>query len=105
MAVYQRFLERMYNHCAEYWPRETEKLGKQGVIQLIEKCVERLKKYNVVEETNIAQYLDLVFVWDEDFDQSNRTPWAAEILNDDTLDSSIKIHQLCYRTELELAGR
>lgn len=61
--------------------------------------------HGLQSQQSLARYINLCFVWGPQFHQRSGFEWAGEILSDARLNENAKVHQLVYRTKLELAER
>jgi hypothetical protein len=101
-----RFQETCRQHARTFWPGQCDDLGEDGLNARVQLAIDRAAQFGIEAERDVARFLDLLFVWGDDFAESEPTAWARDILEDETLDSPLKVHQLSFRTkkELELAG-
>ena len=96
-----RFIEKLMAHFSPLWPREVKTLG-AGYRTWIEDGVASAATYGIDTQQLSARFVNLWFVWGRDFEKQGGFEWAAEILNDSHRTQSVKVHQLCYRTRIEL---
>lgn len=104
-AASLRFQAACREHAREYWPRQCDELGDDGLNARIEHAIEEAGRFGIESERDVARFFDLYFVWGEGFVDAERTSWARDILEDETLDGPLKVHQLSFRTKKELASR
>ena len=97
-----RFQETCRRHARAFWPSQCEELGEEGLVARVQLAISRAGKFGIETEREVARFLDLMFVWGDDFPELKRTAWAKDVLEDDTLDAPLKVHQLSYRTKREL---
>lgn len=98
----ERFRAERRAHAARFWPDECAALGAEGVEARIQRALDDCAEHGITIERDVARYVDLLFVWGDDFAISRKTPWARGILEDSTLDGPLKVHQLSFRTKKEL---
>lgn len=86
----------------EMFPEDATKLSFE---EFKLKCLngyEKAMKYGFSVDEHIIEFIGLTFVWDGNFDTSEKNPWASEILSwkDTTPESRIK--GLIAKSEYEL---
>jgi hypothetical protein len=69
-------------HLRKCFPEQCQKLDENRIRQLITLGIERAQRYGIVTERDVCLYIDLMFMFGEDYDTSPKLPWASEILND-----------------------
>ena len=52
------------------------------------------KGYNIVLEQDVARYVELMLALSPDFDESEKTPWANEILTDEWMTGQEKLDRI-----------
>lgn len=91
----RRFEETMRVHLGTFFPERCAELGEEGVLREIEHGIRRAARYDITSERDVCKYLNFMFVYGRDFDVDPGLPWAAEILNDSSLNRSVvKMHLL-----------
>ena len=98
----QKFEERLIESARENWPEECNALGDVGLRRRILNGVCRATEYGFSEESEVSRYINLVFLWGDDFDLSDERPRVREILFSATLSSRNKISQLVELATEEL---
>jgi len=101
-SALRSYEDRLFDHCQQVWSMQTEQLGEEVTRQRVRGSIERAREFQITSESDVARFLDLTFVWGEDFARS--VPWAAKILADEDRPPWLKIHQLSERTKRELSG-
>ena len=92
---------RMERHLQRFFPEESRTLGPEGLLDLIRHGVARASSYGLVEEHDVALYLNLTVALGRDFDRDPRLPWAQATLVDPALpDPSWRMGRL-YRITVE----
>ena len=84
-VMLKRFEERMVVHLNKFFPEECELLGKEGTHKAIRLAIERAAGYEIVSEQDVCMYADVMFAFGRDFDKDRKLPWAARILNKESL--------------------
>jgi len=102
--AHRRFVDRLCAHFDMFWPEHVEAWGEQ-YRQIIENGVKRAKMYGFVTEQDIARFINLWFIWGVEFETEPSFRWASEIVSDPSRRPELKIHQLTWRTQQELALR
>ena len=72
------------------FPEKYEYIGEDCVNGLIQLGVESAKRYEITGERGLAVYIGLMFILGSGFDNDPQFPWAAEILNDETITDQIE---------------
>lgn len=102
----KHFEDRLVAHVNSHFPDKSRELGDEHLRTMINNGVQRAKIYKVLFERDIAKYVHLVFAFHEDFDKDPELPWAAQILNDDTLvGPSTRMECLFQESKKYLPGR
>ena len=78
----------MVEHLRKFFSDECELLGEDGTRQTIHYAIERAGEYGIVSERDVCIYTDVMFAFGRDFDKDPKLPWAAQILNDESLKDS-----------------
>jgi hypothetical protein len=84
----KRFEDSMVEHLRKFFSDECELLGEDGTRQTIHYAIERAGEYGIVSERDVCIYTDVMFAFGRDFDKDPKLPWAAQILNDESLKDS-----------------
>ena len=58
-----------------------EALGDTALKELVTQGMARAEHYGIGPVVDVAHFIELMLDWGSDFDTSNRTPWAAPILD------------------------
>ena len=88
--------DRMMVHLQRFFPQQSAALGESGIRETIRYGIERAESYGIVDEGDVSKYLDLMIVFNQDFDTSPETSRAGLILNQEFLtDPASKVERLC----------
>ena len=63
---------------------------------------EKALQYGFSMDEHIIEFIGLTFTWDDDFDTSDKTSWASEILSWKDTSNDAKIRGLIEKSEYEL---
>ena len=74
------FENRMVEHLNKHFPEHCDKLGEEGVRETIRYGIDRAASYDITAERDVCKYIDLMFVFGQDFDQDEKYPWARKEL-------------------------
>jgi hypothetical protein len=96
----REFEDGMVAHLQECFREEYTVLGEEGARALIRHGIERAETYGLLTEYEVCLYIDLVVLFDRDFDTNPTLPWAAEYLNSPSLRPRERI-ELVYEAALE----
>ncbi len=86
-----RFEEEMAVYLSKEYPQETKPLGDDGLSELIGDGVDKAKTYNIILERDVARYIEFMVILAPDFDDSPETPWAKDILTNESWTPELKI--------------
>jgi len=82
------FVRRVLAHLRRYFPEECAQMGKDQQREFVH--------YGIEAEADVARYIDLMMEFGRDF--ASDLPWAAEILNDESIEKpSERMDRLCQR--------
>ena len=85
-AERQRFEDWMVGHLNRFFPEHCVALGEDGVRQAIADGISRSENYGIISQRDVCKYTDMMFAYGRKFDENESLPWAAEILNDESLE-------------------
>lgn len=77
------YQDRMLMHLERFFPEHCEALGEENTRLLIEHGIERAATYDIVSERDVCLFIDLMLALGVDFDESDKYPWARELLTDE----------------------
>lgn len=97
------FEDRVFAHLVRTWPERCSALGEAEVRASIRKGIDLAAGYGITSQSDVAGYIDLMYVHGWDFDRDPAMLWAASILQDQDLQPHTKMQRLYERTEQELA--
>lgn len=89
-------------HLQRVFPKRCAQLGPEGLRAAIRSGHHRARQHGLVENEDIARFLDVMFCWDLEFDTHAEGPWR-EILADPELDGHAKAERL-WETAKELVA-
>ncbi len=84
----EHFVKQVAEHAQECFPELCSSLNEETLYGYIHYGIERAASHGICTERYVCQYIDLMFSFGADFDTNPAHRWAAEILNDDTIESS-----------------
>src|SRR5437879_3882207 len=90
----QRFEAELAQYLQREYSTESKRLGRDRLQSLIRTGIDRAKGYNILLERDVTRYIELMLALCPDFDQSDRTPWAREILRQPHLTGDAKISRI-----------
>lgn len=91
----KRFEDSMVEHIKEFFPKYYEIHEEPLIRKVILYAIDRTESYGLVTERDVCLYINLVFLLGSNFDIDPQLPWAAAILNDETItDSVVRIDSL-----------
>lgn len=92
-----RFVEEMLAYLRQHYAPQVARRGESAVRALIEFSIVRTRDYHLTRECDVGRFIQLQFEIAEDFDTSDATPWAREILADDSRLSFEKLEAIAQR--------
>ena len=72
----------MKSHLEKFMPAHCEALGPAGTHAAIEYGIDKAARYGITADSEVCQYIDLMFCFGQDFDEDPALPWAGAILNE-----------------------
>jgi len=99
------FVDRMVVHLRKCFPDQCKKMDEARIRQIIGEGIENARRYAIVSERDVCLYIDLMFIFGEDYDTSPKYPWASEILNDPARSDPRRKMDHLYDVALEVAER
>lgn len=89
-----QFEDRMFIHLRTNFSEQTKTFDELYLRKMIRFGIDRSKKYDVIAENDIRQYLEYMIMYSPNFDQIPETAWAGEILRDNSLNGTEKMRQI-----------
>lgn len=89
-----QFEDRMLTHLRKNFSEHTKTLDDQYLREMIRFGIERAKKYDVILEDDVRQYLEYMIMYSPNFDQIPETAWAGKILRDNNINGTEKMRQI-----------
>ncbi len=81
-------------HLKRFFPATCARIGNDTVVSIINEGIERAGRHGVHSGRGVAQFLDMMFLFGRRFDEDAGLPWAAEILNRDSLKQGARMDAL-----------
>jgi hypothetical protein len=104
-AAVQNFEDRMVKHLKEYFTKPCDALGEAEIRRIIHFALEQIRSYGMMSEGSVNLYLDLMFMLGRSFDKDPQLPWAAEILNDESIVDETSRLDLLYDKAADFVER
>jgi hypothetical protein len=98
------FINRTVAHLKEFWPEKCEEMGEEALCESIRAAMDIAREFGIINEYDMARYIDLIYEFDWPADEQPDTPWAEEILNDAELDGTTKMDRLYEEANRILEG-
>lgn len=96
-ASKEQFEENIMAHLRRVWPDDTASMSDDVLLQWVRYGVARGERYDIDTEFDVARFLDVMFLFDPQFDENPTLPWAAEILQAPHLDGRQRVDALMTR--------
>ncbi|OGP79419.1 MAG: hypothetical protein A2V86_01755 [Deltaproteobacteria bacterium RBG_16_49_23] len=100
----ESFVNSVDAHLKEFWPEKYEEMGEEAVRESIHEAMDTAREFGIINEYDMARYIDLIYEFDWPADEEPDTPWAEEILRDSELDSTAKMDRLYEEANRILEG-
>jgi hypothetical protein len=104
-AVREHYVDRMLLYFRRHWAEECAGLVDPALREVIITARDRAEGYGIDVEADVVRFTAVWLLLGEDFDLSDRYPWAPAILKDDEADGTIKVTQLAAAARDVLAQR
>ncbi len=92
------FENRILTLLGKIHPEKYAYLGEDRARKLIRSGIEAAKRYDISTERGVAGYIGLMYMLGSGFDTDLKFPWAAEILEDETIeDPRLRAERLCAK--------
>jgi hypothetical protein len=89
------FEESMLEHVREYFPKIVEVAGEEKILVFNRRSHERAKEYGFATRHEVYLFIDFMVMLGSGFDADPQLPWAADILQDESIpDPTARIDQL-----------
>ena len=82
----KRFEDSMVEHIREFFTEQYDALGESVVRKVIEYGVDRAEAHGFETEPDVNMYIDLMLLLGSNFDTDPQLPWAAEILQEESME-------------------
>jgi hypothetical protein len=96
----KNFEDRMIKHTNELFPIHCQILGDEGVREGIQYGLDRAKSYNILSESGVSFFIDLMFLLGRSFDVDPQLPWAQEILTDENMPAEAQRLERLYEKSM-----
>jgi hypothetical protein len=90
---------RILTHLKGVFPRECRRRGEASVRASVRAGIASARAYGLTDDYDVSRYVDLMFIWSDDFSTNPRTAWAEAILTDQALQPGEKLDLLMERTK------
>lgn len=91
---HERFLDRLARHARRFFPEQTKSFDDGTLRQICRSLVLRGSRYGFETERDLCKFLNVAFVFGEEFDQDPDIPWIRPYLDDDTAGPTLKVNRL-----------
>lgn len=96
------YISRMIDIFREMYPKETSEIPPDELRLKIFNGANKALQYGLSLDEHIIEFIGLIFLWGDDFDASEKFPWAAAILSWKDTSPEAKIRALISKSELEI---
>lgn len=88
----EQFVERVSAMLERHWPQASREAGLR---EFVEAGIQKAKSYEIINELDMARFLNLQMALGRDFEADPRYPWAPIILEEDAFTGTRKVERLC----------
>ena len=79
------FADYVVHHLKSFSPPHAKTMGEQGVREFAQSGLERANEYGFTRTGSVGLFVEMLILLGVKFDTDLQYPWAAEILNDNTI--------------------
>ena len=90
----RRFESLLLEHLHAAFPNYVHDLSEEGIIALIQKGIVDSSKYGVINEADVARYVEYMLILDPEFDSNPKSAWAGEILQTHGITGTQKMERI-----------
>lgn len=90
----KRFVDRVVTHLKKIWPEKCQQMNEAEIRDSIYKAIEQTKRAGIMTEYNVVRYVDMMYVFDWDFDAGPSPLWARQIFENKHLSEHEKMDRL-----------
>jgi hypothetical protein len=94
----------MVSYLSKRFPDTCGAQNEAAVRESIQNGIEKARGYGITTEYDVARYIELMYLFSDDFDTSPNTQWAESILTNSDLGPRVKMDLLCKRVAQETAN-
>lgn len=98
----EEFEDRVALDLRRRHPQQCEALGEEGVYERIGEGIERARRHEIEIESDVAEFVDLMFAISPDFDTARATKWIRPILSETWVSGETRLWEI--RTTAEREG-
>ena len=79
-----KFGSDAFQHVCQFYPDRVEKLGNDRTKELLDHALRDARAQRFTQQSDVLQYVNLIFEFGPSFPSHQRFAWAAGILTDET---------------------
>ncbi|HEY3820372.1 MAG TPA: hypothetical protein VGL81_24575 [Polyangiaceae bacterium] len=98
-----RFERDAVAHLHRALPERCTTLGPSAVARSVRRAIIKARGYGITSELDVLKFLNLMYLLDFDFDTDPRFAWAADRLNAEDVEPSVRLQLILDRATRELA--
>lgn len=99
------FVDNLLSYLAGEYPRHADRLGTEGLRELVERSIEAAAMLGIHLEGAIGAFIELRLLYGEDLERAPDREWARNILAHPTLPDYIKVGAVQDRLSERAGGR
>lgn len=85
--------DRMVRKFFQRYPDDCEQMGEEALRRRIQRGMKKSDHYGLTSAQHVAQFIDMMFTWGDNFDASPKLPWASKALSAN-VEADVKMRQL-----------
>ena len=95
----KKFEDYMVVHLRQRFAEQLKDTPEEAIRTIVQKGISKAKSYGIRIEYDVERYIDLMFILGYDFDTSEKTPWAGELLRNKKIPLRERINSIYNRLE------
>jgi hypothetical protein len=93
-AAVEQYANDLAVHLRRSFPHRTAQYKEDELHQLVRSGIERASRYKIDLTLDVRRFVEFMVLIAPEFDESPATPWARQVLTDETLNSGPKLDRV-----------
>ena len=90
----KKFEDFMVSHLRQELPEKVKDVPEEILRNIIQKGISVAENYGIRIEDDVKRYIDLMFILGEDFDTSEESIWAGELLKKEEMEPEERLNKI-----------